>query len=136
MALTKKQIKVIDDLFESGGDETAVLQKHKISHKLWHKWLSAKDFSDEIAGRLESSKRQSQILLAKYIPLAAAKLVQLCDSESQETARKAALDILALQTGIKQTVPTDSSVEPARVLDPATASKLLKVLAEENSPQE
>jgi hypothetical protein len=48
MSLTKKQLEVIDDLFDTGGDETAVLQKHNISHKLWQKWLSCKDFSDGI----------------------------------------------------------------------------------------
>ena len=28
MSLTEKQLTVIDDLFDTGGDETAVLQKH------------------------------------------------------------------------------------------------------------
>ena len=58
MSLTKKQLEIIDDLFESGGDETAVLQKHNIPRKLWAKWLADKDFADEIADRLESAKRQ------------------------------------------------------------------------------
>lgn len=133
MALTEKQIKAIDDLFDSGGDEAAVLQKHNISHKLWQKWLADKNFSDGVASRLESSKRAGQILLAKYISLAAAKLVQLCDSKNQETSRKACLDILALETGLKQASETakDTSVEPEpTTIDAATASKLLAALAE------
>ncbi|MGB8225581.1 MAG: hypothetical protein WCE45_01755, partial [Sedimentisphaerales bacterium] len=99
MSLTKKQLEIIDDLFESGGDETAILQKHSIPRKVWAKWFADKDFTDEIAARIESSKRQSRIILAKYVPFAATKLVQLCDSESQETSRKACIDIISSQTG-------------------------------------
>jgi hypothetical protein len=133
--LTPKQLEVIDDLFESGGDETAVLQKHNIPRKDWQQWLADKDFADEIAARLQSSKRQSQIILSKYVSIAATKLVQLCGSENQETSRKACLDILSLQTGAKPITEQDHP-EPPPVIDPATASKLLAVLAEENSPQQ
>lgn len=132
--LTAKQIEIIDDLFESGGDETAVLQKHNIPRKLWAKWLADKDFADEIAGRLEMSKRQSRIILSKYLSVAAVKLVQLCNSENQETSRKACLDIISLQTGqVPKTDDTGQSAEPSTTLDPATASKILEVLA---SPQQ
>jgi hypothetical protein len=129
MALTEKQIKVIEDLFESGGDEAGVLQKHKISHKLWQKWLADKNFSDGITSRFESAKRASQILLAKYIPLAAAKLVQLCDSKNQETSRKACLDILTLRPGGRET-PDSEQQELIPAIEPGTASKILAVLAE------
>ncbi|MCX5633416.1 MAG: hypothetical protein NTW93_07070 [Phycisphaerae bacterium] len=87
MSLTKKQLEIIDDLFESGGDETSVLQKHNIPRKVWAKWLADKDFADEIAARVEASKRQSRIILSKYLSVAAVKLVQLCNSENQETSR-------------------------------------------------
>ncbi|MBU1260447.1 MAG: hypothetical protein KJ757_02395 [Planctomycetes bacterium] len=130
MSLTKEQLQIIDELFESGGDESTVLQKHNISFKTWQQQLADKDFADEIAARMESSKRQGQIILSKYVPFAAAKLVQLCESENQETSRKAVLDILNLQTGLKTNEPVLPEI-PA--LDPATASKLLAALAEENS---
>ncbi len=135
--LTSKQLEVIDDLFESGGDETATLKKHNISRKDWQQWLADKDFTDKIAARLEASKRQSRIILSKYIPLAAAKLVQLCDSENHQTALKACLDILSLQTGAGQDSETAGSVEPAPTIDPATASKILTALAQDKpSPQD
>jgi len=138
MALTEKQIRVIEDLFESGGDEAGVLQKHNISHKLWQKWLADKNFSEGIKSRLESSKRASRILLAKYIPLAAAKLVQLCDSKNQETSRKACLDILALRIGSRETANSEQPEQPEPIpsIKPATASKLLAVLAETKNQQE
>ena len=132
-SLTKKQLLVINDLFDEGGDETAIRQKHNISQALWQKWQSDKHFNDEIAGRLNSSKRQSQIILAKYIPLAAAKLVELCGSDKEETRRKACLDILALQSGsIAKTNDTDESAddEEKTPLDAETAAKILAALAE------
>ncbi len=127
MSLTKEQLQIIDELFESGGDESAVLQKHNISYSDWQQKLADKDFADELAARLESSKRHSQIILSKYAPFAAAKLVQLCESENQETSRKAVLDILNLYTGLKNQNPVLPQI-PA--LDPDTASKILAVLAE------
>jgi hypothetical protein len=138
MALTKKQLKIIDEWFKNGGDEIEISMKYGISYKQWVKWLGNKYFSDEVAGRLELAKRRSQILLARYIPLAAAKLVQLCNSENNETSRKACLDILALETGLKQVSDTlkSEAPEPAPTIDPATASKLLAALAETEAPQD
>jgi hypothetical protein len=138
MALTKKQLEIIDELFKNGGDETEISMKYGISYKQWVKWLGNKHFSEEVAGRIELAKCRSQILMAKYIPLAAAKLVQLCNSENNETGRRACLDILALETGPKQVsdTSTNQSPEPAANIDAATASKLLAALAEENLPQE
>lgn len=134
MALTKKQLKIIDELFENGGDETEILIKYGASHKQWLRWLNNKDFSDEITGRIALARRRGRIFLAKYIPLAAAKLVQLCGSENQETSRRACLDILALETGLKQIIENHSEPEPT--IDPTTASKLLAVLAETENQQD
>jgi hypothetical protein len=134
MSLTKEQLQIIDELFESGGDESAVLQKHNISFRDWQQKLADKDFADEIAARMESSKRQGQIILSKYVPFAAAKLVQLCESENQETSRKAVLDILNLQTGRSEISNLKSQISDTLpempAIDPATASKILAVLAE------
>jgi len=130
MSLTKKQSIVLDELFESGGDETAVLKRHDISRKLWAKWLADKDFANEIAGRMDSSKRQSGIIISKYAPFAAAKLIELCGSENQETARKAALDIINLHRNQTPNTADDAETPKLPSLDPATASKLLAALAE------
>jgi hypothetical protein len=134
MSLTKKQIEIIDDLFETGGDETAVLKKHNIEREDWQKWLADKDFADCVAARLEASKRQSRIILSKYLSVAAVKLVQLCDSENQETSRKACLDILGLQHDQLSKADTGQPAESLPSLDPATASKILAVLAENENP--
>ena len=94
--LNKRQLAVIDQLFKGELDEQAILDKYKVSHNLYKRWLANKNFTDEIDRRIESSLRQSALLIARYAPLAAAKLVQLTDSENQETARKACLDIISM----------------------------------------
>ena len=129
MALTKKQLDVIDDWFENGGNETAVLRKYNITHKKWKKWILDKAFNAAVAEKVESVQRQSQILIAQYVPMAAAKLIQLCDSDKGETSRKACLDILAMRTDDnKQSADADEEEKP--MLDDETAAKILAVLAE------
>ena len=139
--LTKRQLAVIDQLFKGEFDEQAILDKYKVSHNLYQKWLADKNFADEIDYRIESYFRQSSILIARYAPLAAAKLVQLTDSENPETARKACLDIISMHTNWArddgQPTKDDRRVGPDPVqgfaLPPETASRLLSALAEEST---
>lgn len=132
--LSKEKLRLIDDLFEFGGDEQAVIKKHNISPQTLKRWLRQDSFKNELNFRRDRARRQSSILLAKYVPLAAAKLVQLCDSEKEETARKACLDILSLGAGSADDSSisadtADSSPAPAAI-SPQTASKLLETLAD------
>ncbi|MFA5291607.1 MAG: hypothetical protein WC496_01085 [Phycisphaerae bacterium] len=132
MSITKRQLIILDELFETGGDESAVLKRHNISRKLWAKWLAEEDFADEIAARMDALKRQSGMLISKYAPFAAAKLIELCGSENQETARKAALDIINLHRSQTQDTPDNEPPALPKLpsISPETASKLLSVLAE------
>ncbi len=69
--------------------------------------------------------------------------MQLMESKSQETARKACLDILALHTPsggqespeVPATAPT-AAAPTARALPPETASRLLAALARAEPPTE
>ncbi|MCD4830775.1 MAG: hypothetical protein K8R02_03080 [Anaerohalosphaeraceae bacterium] len=130
--LTKKQLIVIGELFESGGDEAGVAKKYKVSNKLMRQWLKQKEFQEELAYKFASANRQSRLLLAKYIPLAAAKLVELCASEKEETARKACLDILTihLPKNISQKNEDKSVEQESEGLSSNLSSKLLAVLAD------
>jgi len=144
--LTKRQLAVIDELFKGELDEQAILDKYKVSHNLYKRWLANKNFADEIDRRIESSLRQSALLIARYAPLAAAKLVQLTDSENQETARKACLDIISFSSSatrpdalsnMHNTRDTrderrETKDEGRGQLSPETASRLLSALAEES----
>jgi hypothetical protein len=132
--LSKKQLAVIDDIFAGELDEQVVLDKHTVSRNVYNKWLADGTFADEFDHRIASAHRQSAALIARYAPLAAAKLVQLTNSEKEETARRACLDIISLpRLSAQRTEPrTDESQTSAgRQLSPETASRLLAVLAEE-----
>ena len=144
--LSKRQLAVIDDLFAGELDEQAVLDKHGVSGNVYNKWLTDEVFQAEFARRISGARLASEALIARYCLVAAAKLVQLTDSENQETARKACLDIINLPLrGLPRLSAKDRAVHAksssdaesaeggpaAQQLSPETAGKLLAALAEE-----
>ena len=132
--LSKKQLAVIEEMFSEQFDEQQVLDKHKVSRNVYNKWLADSAFADEFDRRIASARRQGELIIAKYASLAAAKLVQLTESQSEETARKACLDIISLPSAKKPQGPSETeqaSEQPTPQLSAATASRLLAVLAEE-----
>lgn len=131
----KRQLAVIDDLFGGEMDEQAILDKYKVSRNLYNKWLADENFAEQFDARIACAHRQSELIIAKYAPLAAAKLVRLTESENQETARKACLDIISLpKIGAKKTEQHDKATKntdnPAGQISEETASKLLAALAD------
>jgi hypothetical protein len=134
--LTKKQLAVLDEIFSSESDEQAVLNKYKVSRNQYYKWLADEVFAEQFDRQIAASYRQSAALIARYATLAAAKLVQLTESESQETARKACLDIISMQGKTSDPKPKTREPEnmnPASPLSPETAGKILEVLAQEKT---
>ena len=134
--LSKRQLAVIRDLFNGELDGQAVLDKHKVSRNIYDKWLADEQFSEQLRERITSSHRQSELIIARYAPLAAAKLVQLTESENQETARKACLDIISLPLAATKKTQVTSESEQAgeqegQRLSDKTVSRLLAVLAEQ-----
>jgi hypothetical protein len=135
--LTKRQCAVIEDLFAGLADEREVLAKHKIDRRLYDKWLTDENFTREFDRRLESARRQSDLIIARYATLAASKLALLTESENQETSRKACLDIIGLLKGPPEIHrPSDESPATSDELPPEIASRLLAALAAGNSPRE
>jgi len=134
--LSQRQLTVLDDLFGSELDEQAVLDKHKVRRSTYDRWLADKIFAERFKQYINGLKRRSELLMANYSQLAAAKLVQLTGSEKAETARKACLDIISVpkiaNSRDEQTdqAPKESSQQVEQLSD-ATASKLLAALAEE-----
>jgi hypothetical protein len=142
--LSKRQLAVIDDLFAGELDEQTILAKYNVSKTLYNRWLADDRFIEQFNERIYRAYRQGQLIIARYAPLAAAKLVQLTDCEKAETARKACLDILSLPTvtGKNAVINTDNEVSTGLSclrqedagrgrLSPDTASRLLAALAEE-----
>jgi hypothetical protein len=135
--LSKRQLAVIEELFTGDLDEQDVLDKYKVSRSLFDKWQSDDNFTEQFDRRIASAYRQSAVLIARYAPLAATKLIELTNSEKPETARRACLDIISMpmsQTGRKTQVsskpqPTDAQQPPP--FSERIAGKLLAILAEE-----
>jgi hypothetical protein len=128
--ITKKQRAVIEDLFAGEASEQQVLDKHKVGRRVYEKWQTDDFFLREFELRLQRERRQSEMIIARYATVAAAKLVQLTESTNPETARKACLDIINLlrpNAGLKPSEEPDAEEMP--VLPPELASKLLAALA-------
>lgn len=134
--LTKRQLAVLDELFIGELDEQQVLDKYKVGRGVYYRWLADDDFAEQFDRRVAASYRQSSAVAARYATLAAARLVNLTESENQETARKACLDIISMRgkatdTGLK--TADNEHPAPAPSLTPETASKILEVLAQEKT---
>jgi hypothetical protein len=134
--LNRKQLAVIDDLFDGDMDEQEVLAKHNLSWHLYRKWLGDERFKRELDIRIDSARKQSELIIARYAPIAALKLVSLTGSEKAETARKACIDLITMPKGggqEKNVHDATKETNAAKPLTPAVAGKLLAVLAEEKA---
>jgi hypothetical protein len=133
--LSKKQLAVMEDLFSGELGEQAVLEKHKISRNIYRRWLADGLFASEFDRRITSAHRQSAAIIAKYAPLAAAKLVQLTESDREETARKACLDIISLPALLDKKMIPQSESQTSETQRPQiteqVAGRLLAALAED-----
>ena len=128
--LTKKQFAVIEDLFAGELDEQQVFEKHRINKRVYDKWLTEDNFAGEFDRRLKSAHRQSELIIARFATVAAAKLVGLTSSENQETSRKACLDVINYLRQNNQPSPAEQTEnEQSPDLSPETASRLLAALA-------
>ncbi|MBN1806839.1 MAG: hypothetical protein JW837_16445 [Sedimentisphaerales bacterium] len=135
--LTNRQLAVIEDLFAGRLEEQEILDKYKLGRRLYNKWRNDDAFNSRLEKRIAEAYHQSAVLIARYAPVAAAKLIQLTDSDRPETARKACLDIISMPVhiaGLKDKssdTPQPDETSPSVPLNPETAGKLLAVLAEE-----
>ena len=127
--LSKRQLEVIDDLFDGTYDEAKVMKKHKVSRGIYRKWLKDENFIDELAFRVESKKRQSEMIMAKFTPAAAIKLITLTDSEKEETSRKACLDVMAQPAAINLPKINDKNVREN--ISSKSAERMLAAMAKE-----
>ncbi len=136
--LNRKQLAVIDDLFDGDMDEQQVLSKHNLSWHLYRKWLVDERFKRELDIRIDSARKQSELIIARYAPIAAMTLVTLTESKKPETARKACIDLITMPKGggqEKNAQDAGKEATAAKPLTPAVAGKLLAVLAEEKAAE-
>jgi hypothetical protein len=120
-----------------GETEEVALVKHNVKQEVLDKLLNNPEFAIVISNRIGFSIIRLKLLIAQYAQAATAKLISLTDSQKEETARKACLDVITLaQKQGEETVQKEKVAEIVEsapdVLDPETASKMLAVLAEDN----
>jgi hypothetical protein len=129
--LTKKQLSVIEDLFAGELNEEQVFERHRIDKRVYDKWMTEGNFSDEFDRRLKSAHRQGELIIARFAAVAAAKLVELTESTNPETARKACLDVINYLRQNNQPSPVEQAGEAEQPTDlpPELASRLLAALA-------
>ena len=136
--LSAKQYAVIEDLFEGELEEETILQKNKLSRKLYDKWLVDEVFAGRLDKRLAWEYRRSEFMLARYTRVAVSNLVRLTECNKAETARKACLDMITMRTSHSagsSATPVDNSTlqHESQILSPETTGKLLAFLAEEKN---
>jgi len=130
--LTTKQLAIIDGLLTGKIKQEKLFKKYKVKKSIYYKWLNEPAFKQAFTRRIEWTKFQSQLLILRYISVAAAKLIALTESKSEETARKACLDILSLPMSFaenKGDKENDLPQEEDEEISQATAEKLLEALA-------
>ena len=133
--LTKKQLAVIEEMFSGELSEQQILSKYKVSRTLFNNWLGDETFIENFDKRIIAAYLQSSAYLARYAELAASKLVNLTDSKSSETARKACLDIISMlnDSNEKPQLQRQESQTPKQSLSSETAGRILAALAETKS---
>lgn len=129
--LSPRQLEVIDELCIAELSEAKILEKYGISYTIYRRWLSMENFSEEMDFRMGAARRQSQFIVAKFASHVASKLIELTESEKEETARKACVDIIrmpAIVSGLNQKEEHDSSEVP---ITQETATRILASLAKQ-----
>lgn len=130
--LTKKQLAVIDDLFESELKESEILNKHKVSRNLYNRWLADKIFADEIDNRIAAAYKRNAACIAANAAKAINRLLEMAGEDKGEITRKACLDIIELQNQAREkTQPAPVSSESTSCLSDEAAGRILAALAEE-----
>ena len=137
--LNKRQLAVVDDLFDGKMDEAEILEKHDLRTSAYRKWLANDNFIAELTRRTEAARRQSEMIIARFAPAAAAELVALTECEKEETRRKACLDVITAAGGNLHSAGAgcaEDNIEKTAAplnLTPKLAGKILAVMAEEDN---
>ena len=140
--LNKRQLAVVDDLFAGKMTEQEILEKHNLSISVFRKWLASDNFIDELAQRAAAARRQSEMIIARFAPAAAAELVALTDCKKEDVRRRACLDIITAASGnpapagAAESGPAADNIEKTTApawLSPQLASRLLAVMTEGDS---
>lgn len=141
--VTKRQRRMLDDLFAGVSSEEEIIEKNNISRRIYERWLADENFVTEFHRRLQRARRQGELFIARYSSSAAIKLIELIESNNPETARKACIDVITLmrpkadklspiELEQKNTLRLGcEQAESSAELPPELTSRLLAALSEE-----
>jgi len=137
----RQQAAVLEDLFAGEPDPQTILDKHNINQDTYARWLAAPHFAALFEQRVARAHHEARLILARYAPRAARKLIELTQSGKEEVARKACLDIIALPAPPDPGPAPDHrpARAPARstgALPAELASRLLAALANPTQPND
>jgi len=132
--LRPKQLKVIEDLTKGRLSQQEILDKHRVSRKVFRRWLEDATFAAELQKRIDWLRLRSELMIAGYRETAAAKLVNLVtESESEDISRKASLDILNIG-GQKTAASAGHKQQPSnKALTHQQTGRILAALAKEKN---
>ena len=130
--LTDRQIALLDDLFSSKMSEEGSIKKHKVSSQLYRQWLNDDAFADEFEFRMTALERRNRLIVAKFAPYAAVKLIDQMESDKPENVRKACLEIISYcgRSVVDGPGKTEIPNDAAGQFDAEVAGRLLEILAE------
>ena len=129
--LSRRQLEVIDELCKAELSEAKILEKYRVSYTVYRRWLSMESFSGEMDFRVGAARRQSRFIVAKFTPHVATKLVALTESEKEETARKACVDILQMPATVSGQHPKNEESSSEIPITQETATRILAALAKQ-----
>jgi translation elongation factor EF-Ts len=124
-SVTKKQKDFLTEIIDNRLTVEEAMKKGRINQITLRKWFSSQPFIIELAKRIECLVKRADMLISQHRLTAVERLLRLTDSEKEETARKACLDILKLTSSGKSTAKEPDMPS----FSPQTAAKLLEILA-------
>lgn len=92
--LSKKQKEVVREMYEQQLSEREVLERFGLSNKVFQRWLNSEEFTDELERLCANSARETRLILSRFGPVAAVRLVELMQSEKDDVARRASLELI------------------------------------------
>ena len=92
--LSKRQKEVARALYEGRHSEAELAERFQLGRNTLAQWLEQPDFQQELQRLCQSSLRETRFIITRYGPIAALRLAELLGAEKDDTARRAALDMV------------------------------------------
>ena len=128
--LTTKQRRVARAVYEGQLTEEQLCREFGITLKLLRRWLVSEELQRELARLCETSARETRLIINRYGPIAAAKLVTLLDSDKEDIARRSALDMIDRCCGERPAGSDENETDNPAGISDEQARRMLLTLAE------